>query len=105
MTILEALQKSNKIKRSCWTSYIIFKEHIIFTERNDPYIMPASDIRATDWEPVIEKKKLCKALYKRRNGEYYESATFYVVGDDFAPQSDTPYDEFIKLLPHTEIEV
>lgn len=103
MTILEALKISNKIKRSYWASYIIFKEHNIFTERNDPYIMSASNIIATDWEPVIEKKKLYQALFKRKDGLYYESAAFYL--DESSAKSELIYDEFIKLLPHTEIEV
>lgn len=103
MTILEALQKSNKIKRSYWTSYIIFKDDIIFAENNDPYIMLASDIMAADWEPVFEKKKLYNALCRYDGGCGYHNSALYFENEEQARIYFT--DKFIKLLPHTEIEV
>jgi hypothetical protein len=103
MTILEALQKSNKIKRSHWISYIIFKEHSIFTENNDPYIVPASNIVATDWEPVIEKKKLYNVLCHYPGACGYHKSSLYFENEEQAKKYFK--DKFIKLLPHTEIEV
>ena len=73
MTIIEALKKSDKIRRKCWTIPVYWKfdgNKPLRFESGGAVPVSAEEILADDWEPweeAEEKCSQCNSLFKRRS--------------------------------------
>jgi hypothetical protein len=104
MKLHEALSKSNKVRRKEWllSEYFNLDNGYRINSRGDEYIILPPDIKADDWEPILEKKKMYQALLRYENGSYYITPFLY---PDEAAAKEVYNNFFVKLLTDRPIEV